>query len=309
MQPIRTVSILGAGAMGAAYAAILYDADPTCVTLIAGGERYERLTRQGLIVNDRRYRFPVLRPEDAAPPADLVLVALKHHHLARGVQDLRNRVGEGTTILSVMNGLDSEAILGAAYGMDKVLYAVSVGIDAVREGNRVTYSKQDKLLFGEADNTTLSKRVQCVCTFFDRVGLIYRTPPDMVRILWWKWMVNVGVNQASAALRAPYGVFQESDDARALMGAAMREAMALAHAAKVNLVEQDIADWHAILATLSPQGKTSMLQDVDAGRKTEVEIFGGKAVELGRAYGIPTPVNQALLRIIRVLEHSGGRRG
>ena len=166
MSPIRTVSILGAGAIGATYAALLYDADPTCVSLVAGGERYERLAQQGLIVNGVPYQIPVLRPEDTAPPADLVLVALKHHHLAQGVRDLRNRVGEGTTILSAMNGLDSEAILGAAYGMDKVLYAVSVGIDAVRTGNRVTYSKQDKLLFGEADNTALSERVRRrVCLF------------------------------------------------------------------------------------------------------------------------------------------------
>jgi 2-dehydropantoate 2-reductase len=189
------------------------------------------------------------------------------------------------------------------------LYAVSVGVDAVRTGKRVTYSKRDKLLFGEADNTTLSKRVRRVCAFFDRVGLAYEVPPDMLRVLWWKWMINVGVNQASAALRAPYGVFQESEDARALMDSAMREAIALAQAAKVDLGEQEIADWHGILATLAPEAKTSMLQDVEAGRKTEVEMFGGKAVELGRAYGMPTPVNQALLRIIHVLERKGERRG
>jgi 2-dehydropantoate 2-reductase len=309
VQPIRTVSILGAGAIGATYAALLYDADPTCVTLVAGGERYDRLTRQGLVVNGVLYHIPVLRPEDAAPPADLVLVALKHPHLAQGVRDLRCRVGEGTAILSAMNGLDSEAILGAAYGTDKVLYAVSVGIDAVRTGNRVTYSKQGRLLFGEAEKTALSERVRRVCTFFDRVGLSYDTPPDMLRVLWWKWMINVGVNQASAVLRAPYGLFQASEDARALMDAAMREAIALARAAEVDLGEQDIADWHAILATLAPQGKTSMLQDVEAGRKTEVEIFGGKAVELGRAYGIPTPVNETLLRLIRVLEQRGSEDG
>jgi 2-dehydropantoate 2-reductase len=93
------------------------------------------------------------------------------------------------------------------------------------------------------------------------------------------------------------------------MDSAMREAIALAQAAGVDLGERDVADWHAILATLSPQGKTSMLQDVEAGRKTEVEILSGKAVELGRAYGIPTPVNQALLRIIRVLEQSANAYG
>ena len=98
MPPIRTVSILGAGAIGATYASLLYDADPTCVSLVAGGERYERLTRQGLIVNGVSYHIPVLRPEDTAPPADLVLVALKHHHLAQGVRNLRHRVGKATRL-------------------------------------------------------------------------------------------------------------------------------------------------------------------------------------------------------------------
>lgn len=86
------------------------------------------------------------------------------------------------------------------------------------------------------------------------------------------------------------------------MEALMREVLALAEVSGVNLVEQDINEWYNVLATLSPQGKTSMWQDVEAGRKTEVEIFGGKVVELGKVHGIPTPVNETVLRIIQVLE-------
>lgn len=82
----------------------------------------------------------------------------------------------------------------------------------------------------------------------------------------------------------------------------MREVVALAGPAGVNLEDQDIRDWYTFLNMLSPQGKTSMLQDVEAGRKTEVELFGGKVVELGELYGIPTPVNETVLRIIQVLE-------
>ena len=95
-------------------------------------------------------------------------------------------------------------------------------------------------------------------------------------------MVNVGMNQASAVMRAPYGVFQTMPEAQALMEALMHEVIVLAEHAGVNLVEQDIADWYGFLNTLSPQGKTSMLQDIEAGRKTEVEIFGGKVVALGK---------------------------
>ena len=117
-------------------------------------------------------------------------------------------------------------------------------------------------------------------------------------------MINVGINQASAVMRAPYGVFQNSSDAQALMSELMREVIILAQQAGVNLKEQDIDDWNAVLKTLSPKGKTSMLQDIGAGRKTEVEIFAGKVVDLGKSFGIPTPVNQTLLSIIHVLEHA-----
>ena len=115
-------------------------------------------------------------------------------------------------------------------------------------------------------------------------------------------MINVGMNQASALMRAPYGVFQTSEDARALMRTLMQEVITLAQASDVNLAEADIEDWCAILQTLSPDGKTSMLQDIEAGRQTEVDVFGGKVVALGKALGITTPVNAALRHAIRVLE-------
>jgi 2-dehydropantoate 2-reductase len=126
----------------------------------------------------------------------------------------------------------------------------------------------------------------------------------MVRTLWWKFMINVGINQASAALRAPYSVFQNAQEARELMESAMREVMALANKASVHLSETDLATWYTILARLNPQGKTSMLQDVEAGRKTEVEMFAGKVIELGRHYHLPTPVNERLFDLIKKIEGS-----
>ena len=133
-----------------------------------------------------------------------------------------------------MNGLDSEEIIGAAYGMDKVLYAISVGIDAVREGNQITYTKPGMHYFGEATNTQVSPRVEAVQDAFRRARIPHETPHDMLRMLWWKFMVNVGANQASAVMRAPYGVFQSSPQARALMEALMREVIQLARVAGVN---------------------------------------------------------------------------
>ena len=306
MQEIRRVAILGAGAMGAYFAARFLDPAEFSAGVIARDQRYDRLESNGLVVNGKTYAVPVIHPEKAASPADLIIVALKHHHLPNAVHDLKNLVGSQTTVISVMNGLDSEEYIGSVYGMDKMLYAVSVGIDAVRQGNQITFTKPGKHYVGEATNTHLSQRIRRVQDAFDRAGISYETPPDMIRMMWWKFMVNVGTNQASAVMRAPYGVLQSSPEARELMEALMREAIALAKAAGVNLVDQDVDDWYAFLNTLSPQGKTSMLQDIEAGRKTEVEIFGGKVVELGRTHGIPTPVNQTVQRIIQVLEQYPG---
>ncbi len=297
---LDSVAVLGAGALGSFYASQFYQAG-FATTFIARGARYEQLKQAGVVVNERPFPISVTHPHEGYP-VDLVIVALKHHHLAEALSDLRPFVGPHTLILSVMNGLDSEAIIGEVVGAEKVLYCVAVGIDAVRDGRRVTYSAPGKLFFGEADNTSLSPRVQRVQAALARASLAYETPPDMLRILWWKFMINVGMNQSSAVMGAPYGVFQTMPEAQAIMKALMDEVIALAQCAGVNLSDQDITDWYGFLNTLSPQGKTSMLQDVEAGRKTEVEMFGGKVVTLGKTYGVPTPVNETLLRIIQVME-------
>jgi 2-dehydropantoate 2-reductase len=303
MKPsIETITIVGAGALGAAYGGLLYDMDARSVSFIAGGKRFDRLRKEGMIVNGKRYVIPVVLPEELSAPADLIIIAVKYHHLDDAIQDMRNRVGAETAIMSVMNGIESEERIGAVYGMDKVLYAVSVGIDALREGNRVNYNNQGKIFFGEARNTFLTDRVKRIQALFDKAGIKYETPPDMMRIMWWKFMINVGINQASAVLRAPFSVFQTSKEARDLMESAMREVIRLSEKAQVNLAEEDIKKFNEILLGLNPEGKTSMLQDVEAGRKTEVEMFAGKVISLGRQYNVPTPVNQRLFDLIKEIE-------
>jgi len=299
---IKSVGVIGAGAMGAFYASKLYQMDSSCVSLIATNPRYQKLRDNGLVVNGRSYPFNVINPEHDCQPLDLIIVAVKHHHLPDAIEDLRGVVGPATQILSVMNGIDSEQSIASVYGMDHVLYGVALGIDAVRTNNTVTYSKEGILFFGESRNDPPSERVMAVKALFDQAGIVSEVPPDMIRVLWRKFMINVGVNQVSALLRAPYGVFVRVKEAGELMEAAMREVMAIADAAQVDLREQDIRDWYDVMAKLAPTGKTSMLQDMEAGRKTEVEMFAGRVMELGRQYSIPTPVNQFIYKVIRAME-------
>lgn len=302
MTEIKTVAIIGAGAMGSFYASKFFETAGFSPMFVARDSRYARLREEGVVVNGTQFLIPVVYPDDIIEPVDLIIVAVKNHHLEEAARDLKNLVGEQTTILSVMNGLDSEEYLGSVYGKDKVLYAIAVGIDAVRDGNSMTYTNPGKVCFGEAQNYQVSERSDAVRRAFEKAGIPHEIPPDMIRMLWWKFMINVGINQASAVMRIPYGVFQSSLDAQELMDDLMREVLVVAKQAGVNLREEDIHDWHGILDSLSPKGKTSMLQDIEAGRKTEVEMFAGKVVEMGSKYGVSTPVNRTVLRIIRVVE-------
>jgi len=304
MTSNQNIAVVGAGAMGAIYASKFYDMDPGCVTLVAGGERYERLMESGLIVNNKTYRIPVVRPEEDFGPSDFILVAVKHHQLPDAIVDLRNQVGEHSHILSVMNGIDSEEQIGAAYGIDKLVYAIAIGIDAVREGNEITYTSSGRIIFGEKENKSLSERVQRIQAILDSADIAHETPEDMVRMLWWKFMVNVGLNPLTAILRGTYGIFQKSQHARDLLVAAMEEVVTLAKAVGVNLNIQDIDDWFPVMAQMSPAGKTSMLQDVEACRKTEVEMFAGRMMELGKIHDISTPINDMMFKLIRVLEET-----
>jgi len=302
MTRIEKIAIIGAGAMGGIYASKFYDMNPDSVVLVADGHRYERLRTNGLVVNQKIYPIPVVRPDQETPPSDLVLIAVKHHHLPAAIEQIRNRVGKDTMILSVMNGIDSEAQIGAVYGMERVVYAMAAGIDAVREGDAITYSTSGKIVFGEKDNESLSQRVRAIQSLLDAAGIAHNTPRDMVRMLWWKFMVNVGMNQVSAVLRGPYGIFNRSVHAKGLMVGAMKEVVTLAKAVGVNLTERDIDEWFPVMATMSAEGKTSMLQDVEARRKTEVEMFAGRVIALGRSHGIPTPINDTLFQLIRAIE-------
>ena len=224
---IEKVAIIGAGALGAAYGSILYEMDPRCVCFIASGARYEKLKREGVVVNGNPYTIAVVSPEEASP-ADLLIVAVKHHHLDQAIGEMKKAIGPGTTILSVMNGIDSEERIGAVYGMDKVVYGLTLGIDAVRDGNSVNYTNQGRIFFGEAKNADMTNRVRRIHELFDRAGIAHVIPPDMIRSLWFKYMVNVGANQASAVLRANYGTLKSSPEARELMDSAMREVIAIA---------------------------------------------------------------------------------
>jgi len=309
MRSLQRVILCGAGALGATYAERFFALDPACIAIVAAGERRARLEREGLTVDGRTVHPRCLTPGEAAAPADLLLVGVKQHHLAQAIDDVRGFVGDATIIVSLLNGISSEEILGRAFGPEKLLNAFVVGIDAVREDGVVRYSSIGRLVFGARSGARDDPRVQAVRALLERANIPYEIPDDIVHAQWWKFMLNVGGNQVSAVLRAPFGAFVTVPEVRELARLAALEVMAVATHEGVLLTEADLEAMFALIARLGPDGKTSMLQDVEAGRKTELEIFAGTVVELGRRHGVPTPVNAMLGQMLAGIEGIARSRG
>ncbi|WP_134699378.1 ketopantoate reductase family protein [Ammoniphilus sp. YIM 78166] len=305
MRKIETVSLVGLGAIGAAYGSKLHDLLKDSFRVVADEKRIQRNENEGIRVNERVYHFNYMTPEAPTAPADLVIFAVKNAELPQAMEDIKRHVGPETIILSLLNGISSEEVIYSVYQNDHILFSMSVEIDAVRKNNEIQFSTLGRIEFGERNNQ-LSPDVQAVQDLLERAGIHYKISENITHTMWWKFMINVGINQTSAVLKAPYGVFQSLPMAYEWVESAMREVVVLSQKAGVHLTEDDLKKFWPILNNLSPQGKTSMLQDVEAGRKTEVEYFAGKVCELGEKYGVPTPINKELYRMIRIIEGMAG---
>ena len=299
MKEIKTTAIIGMGALGMLYGdRILRNMGPEAVCFVADHDRVERYRAMEFTVNGVRQQFPIVDSQEAVA-ADLVIVAVKYNALPSALDTMRGCVGPDTTIISVMNGITSEEIIGARYGMEKVVYAIAQGMDAVKFGGELNYTRPGELRIGIP---TPTDRLETLTRFLTRAGIAYTVEDDILYRLWGKFMLNVGINQTCMAFETDYGGALKPGKTFDTLVGAMREAMAVAHAEGIMLKEEDITSYIALIRTLSPTGMPSMRQDGIARRPSEVEMFSGALRQMAAKHGIPVPVNDWLYGRIRELE-------
>ncbi len=300
---IKHAALIGLGAMGSFFAPRMEAyLGREHFQVVASGGRKERLERDGVTINGVNHKFSIRTPEEEGPRADLIIMAMKDMGLSQAIRDIRNLVGEGTQILCVMNGIESEEKVAAAYGWEHVIYSYMRMSIVMKDGVADFDPYWGKVHFGEARNETLTKRVTAVKAFFDACDIPYEIDEDMKRGIWFKYMCNVGENMTCALFGIPFGAFRSSDSANEVRRGAMREVMAIANRLGVDLNESDIEQQEKTLQTVPYQNKPSTLQDLEGKKKTEVELFSGTVVRLGKELGIPTPLSYLLYHGIRVLE-------
>ena len=293
MRDIKNVLICGIGAVGSIYADKIQNYAPESLRVLVDEERYKRYIKNPIIFNGRELNFNYILPDDKSFKADLIIIATKYDGLHDVINNIENFVYDDTVILSLLNGVTSEKIVAETYGRDKLLYSYFIGHSAVRTGRLVIHDDVNTIVYG-SENSDDFENVQRVKKYFDNAGINYSIPDDIIHSLWLKYMLNVAANQATAILRLTFGEMLANDKCMEFAINLMKEVQAVAKAEGVRntdiMIEETIENLHKMI----PEGKTSMLQDVEAGRKTEVDMFAGTVVRMGKKYGIATPYNKTI---------------
>ncbi len=302
---IKNVIICGIGAIGSIYADKIHNKTPENLRVLVDRERKERYIKNPIIFNGRELNFNYILPTDNNFKADLIIIATKNNGLNDALENMKNFVKDDTIILSLLNGVTSEEVIAAKYGWDKVLLAFFIGHSAIREGRNITHDDVNIINFGEKNpNTVLSEKTLRVKRYFDSMGINYKIPSDMYYAQWLKFMLNVTCNQVSAILRMTFGDMQKNEVFKNFAREVMQECVEIAKAEGVQNTETLIPETINLIRGMIPEGKTSMLQDIEAGRKTEVDIFAGTIVKLGLKHNIPTPYNKILMEMIEIIHEN-----
>ena len=271
MSAIRTVAVIGAGNIGAYVIRGLADQLGENLWIIAEGDRKERLAKDGLIINEAAYSLHVRTPEEAAG-ADLIIVGVKYHALREILPAVRTIAGPHTLVMSLMNGVDSEEILAEAIPKEQIVYAM-IRVVSARDGNKVNILPTGKgmgIHYGQVRGLPGEEAFDALEELFATAALDAVRDDDILTAMWSKYAFNNCENLPQTILDAGVGCYEDSAHAAWLRTAVYNETRLVAEAEGVHLPPEPK---HVTSPQFPKHAIYSTLQDLRAGRKTEVEGF------------------------------------
>ena len=312
---IRTAAVIGAGAVGSFFMSELstaaalsagsdterkrtgYDLE---VWAVASGERKKRLEDKGLVLNGSPFLFSVRMPEESKG-ADLIIICVKYGALQQALQDARIIADHHTIFLCPMNGVDTEELLAQYMGKGHILHSMMV-IAAERQGNQVMYHSGAVpcVHYGLVNSYGAEEDLEQVRELFTRTGLNSKYSETIITTIWNKFALNISTNIAQAITGTNYGSYKASFYMNELGQHLCDEVLAVARAKGITCT----FDNQRALKTIptSEEARFSTLQDLMAGRHTEVDLFCGAVMRMGKECGVPTPYNEFAYLVIKALE-------
>lgn len=295
---IKRVGLIGAGAVGAYFIAGLSDLLGENFIVLAEGERKQRLKERGLSINGRHCCLNVKSPEEAGD-LDLLLICTKSYALPEAMDLIEASAGDHTVVMSLLNGIDSEEQIAKRIGPERIVWSVMRISSAWKEGGvwfdpAVTAG----VTFAERGSSEKTPRLLAISDLFRKGGIHHRIVDDILRDQWGKYAGNITYNLPQALLGVGYGAYFKSEHVAFIRDRLFDEVSAVGKARGVDV--PDLSFYTEKVA--APDARFSTLQDLDAHRRTEVDMFVGKLIEMAKEDDIPVPYCTYTWHAIRALE-------
>lgn len=302
---IKKVAVLGAGAVGSYVIWGLSKRDDISLGVVAEGERAERL-KKGCIINDVTYNPEVWTPQEAQG-ADLLIVSLKYGARPDALDSIAAVTADNTTVMSLMNGVDSEEIIAAKIGAEHVIGSL-IKVASHKEGSGYYFDPETTIgiIFGEFGAPYNSERVEAIEKLFENTGINYRATENIREEIWSKFRLNVCNNLPQAILGAGVGCYEDSVHMQAVSIGLRKELEDIAKAKGIDIDKAGRSTSYG--SAVPPTARYSTLQDLDAGRHTEIDMFSGVLMRMGQELGIPVPYNEFAYHMIKAIEEKNDGR-
>ena len=296
------IAVIGAGAMGSVMGGLLAKAGNEVALVDVWREAIEAINKNGLRINDEVVKVRATDKPAEVGIVDLVLVFVKCYHTETAVRNALSMIGPETVVLSLQNGWGNGPRIVKIVGEEKLLLGVCYHSATVAGPGHVLHVGKGMTFMGEV-NGKLTKRLVTVADIFRQADIEVTTTAEVLKEIWSKLALNVCTLPTSALLRFYAPQLVQHDAMLNLMKALLEEVMAVAHAQRIPLDFDE--RWEAITGLLkrcAPTAKSSMLQDVEKGRQTEIDVINGAIVEAGERLNIPVPFNRAMVWMVKSLE-------
>jgi len=306
-KPWPTVAVVGAGAVGCYFGGVLARAGAP-VTLIGRAPLVEAVERDGLFIDSIHFkehvRVSATTRIEAVKQAGLVLFSVKTVDTEATAKLLAAHLASETIVVSLQNGVDNEERIRASSGIQAisaVVYVASEMMGAVQ----VRHSGRGDLILGHCLPANNLDQLREVVDVFIRAGVPCRISDSIAADLWEKLIMNCSYNAISALLRVRYGSIARDPGCVEVIKHVVREAVAVGAAARVPLSVEKMSPAAIKLGSeLIPQALSSTAQDIARGKPTEIDSLNGYLVRRGAELGVPTPVNQTLYCLVKLLEQA-----
>ena len=308
---IRSAAVLGAGAVGAYFVYGLMGKKDLDFCVVADGDRKLRLERDGITVDDGkevRALRPQIRTPQEARGVDLLLVAVKYTALEAALEDIRQIAAPGTIVLSLLNGIDSEEKIGKVIDPSQIVYSLMrVSSERrTRDGKDVISFNPDLgwgVYLGEKGTRVKSERIAAIEDLLAGTTCGAFFVEDIIQDQWAKYASNICYNLPQAVLDLPFGAYFDSEHVSSLRERLFDEVRRVGAALGIEVLKPSLA-WDSCAKT----ARFSTLQDLDAGRHTEIDMFAGVLMEKAKSVGISVPFTEYTYHAIKAIEEKNDGR-